>query len=73
MNIHKNARTTVHSRALIVFRVVEEKQPPKQVATDFGVSVRTVYKWLARFREAQKPFLFYLPFCKYSEESIAIS
>ena len=50
MNIHKNARTTPRSRALIVFRVIGEKQPPGQVAADFGVSVRTVYKWLARFR-----------------------
>lgn len=50
MNIHKNARTTPHSRALIVVRVLEEGQPPGQVAADFGVSVRTVYKWLARFR-----------------------
>ncbi len=51
MNIHKNARTTPHSRALIVFRVLEERQLPKEVATDFGVSIRTVYKWLKRFRE----------------------
>lgn len=52
MNMHKNARTTPHSRALIVLRVLEEKQPPRQVAANLGVSVRTVYKWLARFREA---------------------
>jgi transposase InsO family protein len=51
MNIHQNARTTPHSRALIVFRVLEQKQPPREVAADFGVSVRTVYKWVARFRE----------------------
>lgn len=51
MNIHQNARTTPHSRALIVFRVLEEKQLPREVATSFGVSVRTVYKWLKRFRE----------------------
>jgi transposase InsO family protein len=50
MNIHKNARTTSHSRALIVFRVLEAGQSPRAVAADFGVSVRTVYKWLARFR-----------------------
>jgi transposase InsO family protein len=50
MNIHKNARTTPHSRALIVARVLEGGQTPGEVATDFGVSVRTVYKWLARFR-----------------------
>jgi len=54
MNIHQNARTTPHSRALIVFRVLEEGQPPQTVAANFGVSARTVYKWLKRFREEGK-------------------
>ncbi len=30
--------------------VLGEGRSPKSVATDFGVSERTVYKWLARFR-----------------------
>ncbi|MFQ5508525.1 MAG: IS481 family transposase [Leptospirillia bacterium] len=50
MNIHQNARTTPHSRALIVFRVLDERRPPREVAADFGISVRTVYKWLRRFQ-----------------------
>jgi transposase InsO family protein len=37
--------------------VLEEKRPPREVAADFGVSVRTVYKWLARFRAEGEPGL----------------
>src|SRR5450759_195384 len=50
MNIHKNARTTPQSRALMVHRVVHEHWPVNAVAIAFGVSERTVYKWLARHR-----------------------
>ena len=49
MNMHKNARTTPHSRALMINRV-EEGWPVKAAASAAGVSVRTVYKWLARYR-----------------------
>lgn len=50
MNIHKNARTCPRSRALLVRRVLEEGESPKEAAASFGVSERTVYKWLARWR-----------------------
>ena len=50
MNVHKNARTTMRGRAELVRRVLEEKQSPKAVATAFGVDVKTVYKWVARFQ-----------------------
>lgn len=50
MNIHKNARTTPQSRALIVQRVEVEHWPVSAVAIAFGISERTVYKWLARHR-----------------------
>ena len=50
MNIHKNARTTPQSRALMVHRVMQEHWPVSEVAIAFGVSERTVYKWLARHR-----------------------
>ena len=52
MNIHKNARTTPQSRAEIVRRVVAEHQPARQVAAAFGVSDRTVRKWVVRARPA---------------------
>jgi len=50
MNIHKNARTTPHSRALMIQRI-EEGWPVKTTAVAVGVSPRTVYKWLARYRQ----------------------
>ena len=50
MNIHKNARTTPQSRALLVHRVLQEHWPVSAVAMAYGVSERTVYKWLARYR-----------------------
>jgi transposase InsO family protein len=50
MNIHKNARLTPHSRAELVRRVLVERQSPMSVATDMGVSIRTVRKWVERYR-----------------------
>ena len=52
-NPHQGARLTVHSRELIVARRAEGR-PVAQIAAEFGVSVRTVYKWLRRFREGGK-------------------
>lgn len=49
-NPHQNARTTVHSRALMVSRHAAGR-PVAQIAEEFGVSARTVYKWLRRHRE----------------------
>jgi transposase InsO family protein len=57
MNIHKNTRTTPHSRRLMVARVLDQKQPATKVAADFGVSERTVRKWLARWRAGGEPAL----------------
>jgi transposase-like protein len=57
MNLHKNARTTPHSRLLMVRRVLDQKQPASRVAADFGVSERTVRKWLARWRAGGEPAL----------------
>ena len=49
-NHHQNARTTFHSRALIVQRVLKEGKDAGEVAEALGVSRRTIYKWLARYR-----------------------
>ncbi len=49
MNIHKNARLTVHSRAELVHRRLDEGQSPKAVATAFGVDAKTVAKSVKRF------------------------
>ena len=49
MNIHHNARTTPHSRMVLVQRM-QAGACAGEVAASLGVSVRTVYKWLARYR-----------------------
>jgi transposase InsO family protein len=51
MNIHSSARTCVASRALLVERVQVEGWSAKAAAAAAGVSVRTAYKWLERFRD----------------------
>jgi transposase InsO family protein len=50
MNVHKNARLTVHSRADLVRRVLVERRPVETVGEAFGVSNRTVRKWVARYQ-----------------------
>ncbi|MGH6898462.1 MAG: helix-turn-helix domain-containing protein, partial [Geminicoccaceae bacterium] len=57
MNRHKNARTTPHSRLLMVRHMLDQGQPATRVAADFGVSERTVRKWLARWRAGGEPAL----------------
>ena len=52
MNIHANARLTVVRREELVSRVVAGERP-SAVATALGVSVRTVFKWLARQRKGE--------------------
>lgn len=51
MNMHENARTTPISRALLIQRVEEEGWSPRRAAEAAGISPRTAYKWLRRFRE----------------------
>jgi len=48
---------TPHSRLLMVRRMLEHQQPATSVAADFGVSERTVRKWLARWRAGGEPAL----------------
>lgn len=50
MNVHKNARLTAHSRAELVRRVLEAGQTRQAVAEAFGISGKTVRKWVERFR-----------------------
>ncbi|WP_428276600.1 IS481 family transposase [Candidatus Palauibacter sp.] len=50
MNVHKNAKLTPAGRAVLVRRI-EDGEPVGVVAREMGVSRRTVYKWLKRFRE----------------------
>ena len=55
-NPHQNARTTPHSRALIADRRAAG-QSVASIAADFGISTRTVFKWLARHREGGRAAL----------------
>jgi transposase InsO family protein len=49
MDMHKNARLTAHCRGLLVDRVLKGR-PRLQVALEFGISVKTVDKWLKRYQ-----------------------
>jgi len=51
MNVHKNARLTVHRRQELVTRL-EAGEPLKRLARVFAVSPRTVRKWRARYQDA---------------------
>lgn len=50
MRLHGNARTCLHSRLLIVERVLEQGWTVAGAAKAAGVSERTAAKWLARYR-----------------------
>jgi len=50
MNVHSLARTTPRSRAVIVQRVLVQGRSVLWTAQAFGISSRTVYKWLERYR-----------------------
>lgn len=52
MKVHRNAKTTPYMRALLVDRIRVRHWPPAAAAEAAGVSVRTAYKWLARYRVA---------------------
>jgi len=50
MNVHSRARTCPASRVLLVERIREQCWEPAEAAEAAGISVRTAYKWLARYR-----------------------
>lgn len=50
MNSHKHARLTAKGRALLVRRVLDQGWRVARACEAAGVSERTGYKWLARFR-----------------------
>lgn len=57
MNVHENARMTVRGRVLLVKRIVESGWRVALAAEAAGVSVRTAYKWLARYRTGGEAML----------------
>jgi transposase InsO family protein len=50
MKLHRNARTCPNSRSLLVVRITERGWSVSAAASAAGVSERTVYRWLARWR-----------------------
>ena len=58
MTHHKNARLTYQARRILVSRIIHEGLPVREVAKAQGVSARTAYKWLKRYREEGEAGLF---------------
>src|SRR5438094_1738420 len=56
MNIHKNARLTPYRREELVTRAARG-EPVAGLARQFGISLRTARKWLARYRGEGAPGL----------------
>lgn len=54
MKIHANAKLVPSMRLLLVRRVLEEGWKVAEVAAAFGVSERTAYRWLARWRAGDR-------------------
>ena len=63
MTLHRNAKTTPHMRALIVDRIRHQQWTPSAAASAAGISVRSAYKWLARYRTGGTAALGYRPPC----------
>jgi transposase InsO family protein len=51
VKLHRNAKTTPHMRALLVYRVRTLHWSVAAAAAAAGVAIRTAYKWLARYRQ----------------------
>ena len=49
VSVHKNAKLTPAGRAVLVRRI-EAGEPVEVVTREMGVSRRTGFKWLKRFR-----------------------
>ena len=50
MQSHPNARLTPLSRERLLRRHIDGGEPLKALAAQAGISLRTAYKWLARYR-----------------------
>jgi transposase InsO family protein len=48
--LHRNARLTVHGRALLVSRVLTDRRPVAHVAKELGISRQCAHRWVRRYR-----------------------
>ena len=51
MKLHANARLTIHGRSLLIQRVLDRGEQVREAAASLGVSERTAYRWIRRYRE----------------------
>ena len=51
MNVHSGARSCRASRALLVERILTDGWPVEEAAEAAGLSRRSAFKWLRRYRE----------------------
>src|SRR6266542_2883860 len=54
VHLHGNAKLVPSNRRLLVARVLEERWKVADAAAAFGISERTVYRWLARWRAGDR-------------------
>jgi transposase InsO family protein len=57
MKLHANAKTCPKSRRLLVDRVIDKRWSVTEAAIAAGVSDRTAYRWLRRWRDEGEPGL----------------
>jgi transposase InsO family protein len=57
MNVHKNARLTSFGRERFVKQVLERVLTPAAASAAAGVSLRTTYKWVGRYKAEGAPGL----------------
>jgi transposase len=54
---HRNARLTVHGRALLVDRVLRQGRPRAHVAAEMGMSRQCASRWINRYLAEGEPGL----------------
>jgi len=57
VQLHGNAKLVPSSRLLLVRRVLEQRWKIAEAAAAFGISERTAYRWLARWRAGDRALL----------------
>ena len=57
MMLHRNAKTTLRMRALLVDRIQQQQWPATTAAAAVGISVRTARKWVRRYQHGGQPAL----------------